>query len=73
MSDQFHCWGGSLNAAARRASAGANLQGVLFPETGAAPRKKKRRSRKGLIGDDAEPYKRSIALELGDHFRGALE
>jgi len=33
---------------------GANLQGVLFPEMEAAPRKKKRRGKKALIGADAE-------------------
>ena len=32
----------------------ASLQGLLFPEMEAAPRKKKRRGKKALIGDDAE-------------------
>jgi len=33
----------------------ANLQMVLFPEMDVAPRKKRRRGRKALISDDAEP------------------
>ena len=33
---------------------GASLQGVLFPEIDVTPKKKKRRGKKALVGDDAE-------------------